>query len=173
MKELTLAQAAKKYNCSTKTLRRRIKAGLLQAHLVPGHKGPEYRVLVGRKQKSDQKSDMNVFTVTGVGEGDYRKLYEELLRRHEQAMMLVGKLQSDLQKKMPQLEAHAASLQEKHDELLRLYTEKDQHLKDKDKQIEMKEFIVNELAKELDRASLELKKRTSPWYGIKRFLGFA
>jgi chromosome segregation ATPase len=175
MKELTLKQAAKKFKCSTKTLRRRIKTGVIQAKLVKGPKGPEYRILLGLPKNEGGIKIVTTKSEKSQSENlDYKKLYEDLLKRHEQAMMLVGKLQAELQKKMPQLEAQAASLQQKHDELLKLYTEKDRHLQEKDKQLEMKEFIVNELAKELERASAELKRRqASPWFTFRRWLGFA
>jgi len=175
MRGLSIKEAAKILKVSTKTLRRQIKAGAIKAKLVSGHKGPEYRILLKTASETAKNGEIAVKVVSAKkgANTDYQKLYEDLLQRHEQAMMLVGKLQSDLQKKMPQLEAHAASLQQKHDELFKLFTEKEHHLKEKDKQIEMKEFIVNELAKELDRANIELLKQRSPWNQFKRWLGFA
>lgn len=41
----TLTQAAKTMNVSEKTIRRRIKSGILRAETVEGKFGPEYRIL--------------------------------------------------------------------------------------------------------------------------------
>jgi excisionase family DNA binding protein len=41
---LTIAQAAKSLGVSTRTIRRFIKSGKIQAELVPGVFGPEYRI---------------------------------------------------------------------------------------------------------------------------------
>lgn len=121
----TLKQAAEKLKVSEKTLRRQIKAGSLLATLISGPKGLEYRIMPSdlteytRKRKEEKITkakrayrfppavEKEILSSDGL---DYKKLFEDLLSRHEQAMVLMGKLQGEIATKVPLLEERASSL---------------------------------------------------------------
>jgi predicted RNase H-like nuclease (RuvC/YqgF family) len=184
MQEVTLQEAAKILHCSTKTIRRRIHAGLLSARLVSGHKGPEYRISL---QESDSVTKAQIPKAkigqvspnpldpsnTPASLTHYEKLYREISAKYEQALMLIGRLQAELDKKVPQLEAEASSLKEKYDLLKLNHEEKQRKLREHEKALETKEYVIAELAKELDNVNLELKKRESPLYLFKRLFRIA
>ena len=123
---LTLKQVAGKLKLSEKTLRRQIKAGRLSATLISGPKGLEYRIMpsdietFAKNRKEDKVKrvkiahhrypsaiERDILERDGL---DYKKLFEDLLSRHEQAMVLMGKLQGELATKVPLLEERASSL---------------------------------------------------------------
>lgn len=103
---------------------------------------------------------------------DYKGLYEDLLKRHEQAMMLMGRLQSEIEKRVPVLEEKAASLQKKHDEIAKRHEETERELNSHKQHLERKEYIIKELSRELEGAAVELDRRAKIGYAFKRFFGF-
>jgi len=201
MQEVSLKDASKILKCSTKTIRRKIHAGTLSARLVSGPKGPEYRILLEEPeiQKSGIRSQTRDGTEVveklefiphfekvrggspastnlqkpGAQDLNYQKLYREVSAKYEQSLMLIGRLQAELDKKLPQLEAEASSIKEKYDLLKLSYDEKHKKLQEHQEALATKEYVITELSKELDKAYLELKKRQSPFYGIKKLFGLA
>lgn len=196
MKEVSLKQAALIFNCSTKTIRRRIHAGKLSARLVSGAKGPEYRIrlpenfsdkTVAKSETSHRASCYENFIGTEFisryentedkthpnNISSLQQQLRELTAKYEQALILIGRLQAELDKKVPQLEAEASSLKEKYDLLKLQHEEKVRKLKEHEQKLQTKEYVITELAKELDNAQAELKKRESPLFLIKRLFRLA
>ncbi len=141
---MNIKEAADFFKVSEKTIRRWIKAGKIKAELISGKKGPEYRIdensLSDFKKEKPKSSKAQVKTATSSKTSEtkekektdqeiWKKLYQELLQRHEQAMILMGKLQGELNSKVPLLEERAASLS---------------------KALEEKEKIIIELRKEIE-----------------------
>ena len=107
------------------------------------------------------------------GSTHFEKLYRETSGKYEQALMLIGRLQAELDKKLPQLEAEASSLKEKYDLLKLQHDEKQHKIRDHEQSIQTKEYVIAELAKELDNAHAELKRHQSPLYFIKKLFRFS
>jgi|GEM_PF-6221378 len=124
----SIKRAAKKIGVSEKTIRRYIKASRLEAVLSAGPKGLEYIITSDSLERFLKNQEQNLKTKeappseSGAFEDipktnsenpfslDYKKLFEDLLSRHEQAMLLMGKLRAEVENKVPLLEEKAKSL---------------------------------------------------------------
>jgi excisionase family DNA binding protein len=116
---LTFRQACERLGLSEKTLRKRIRAGMVEAWQVEGACGKEWRLrlpaLAGQPQEIREPPAPEPEPLPATGQlvvtdptAVPLSLYQDLLTRHEQAMQRLGRLEAETAR-LPALEAGTAA----------------------------------------------------------------